>query len=246
MNTCDFFGYQLLKGFSQIELSGSNKVLCALNPHSYCVAKRDAHFKEALCSADYLLPDGIGVVWAARFLGIDCVKRISGYDAFLIIMNELNRIGGKAFFLGSTDETLQRLSRRLKNEYPKVRIACKSPPFKPTFSNGESKAFCKEINDFGPDVLFVSMTAPKQEKWVHANSVFLNTKLICSIGAVFDFYAETVKRPSNFWISLGMEWFVRLMREPKRLFYRNFVSTPEFIFNMFLQKIKAVQRYFLL
>lgn len=96
---------------------------------------------------------------------------------------------------------------------------------------------CAEVNIHKPDVLFVGMTAPKQEKWVYEFQTLLNAKTICSIGAVFDFYAGNIKRSSPFWISIGLEWLPRLLKEPRRLFYRNFVSMPNFILEVFWLKI---------
>ena len=95
---------------------------------------------------------------------------------------------------------------------------------------------CKKVNLITPNVLFVGMTAPKQEKWVHEFRGNLDADIICSIGAVFDFYAGNIKRSSNFWIYLGLEWLPRLVKEPKRLFYRNFISTPKFIFEIIKMK----------
>ena len=96
---------------------------------------------------------------------------------------------------------------------------------------------CDEVSLFNPDVLFVGMTAPKQEKWVHLYKNKLNANIICSVGAVFDFYAGNVKRSSGIWINLGLEWLPRLIKEPRRLFYRNFVSTPKFILYVLSIKI---------
>lgn len=93
------------------------------------------------------------------------------------------------------------------------------------------------VNDFQPDFLFVGMTAPKQEKWIYEHFDQLNVKTTCAIGAVFDFYAGTVARPHQFWIKLGLEWFIRFLKEPKRLFKRNFVSTPCFLFHIVKTKI---------
>jgi N-acetylglucosaminyldiphosphoundecaprenol N-acetyl-beta-D-mannosaminyltransferase len=94
------------------------------------------------------------------------------------------------------------------------------------------------VNKFSPDVLFVGMTAPKQEKWVYENRHRIKTPVICSIGAVFDFYAGTVKRPGKFWISIGLEWLPRLLREPRRLWRRTLISTPLFIWIVIIEKIR--------
>ena len=95
---------------------------------------------------------------------------------------------------------------------------------------------CDKVN-FQPDILFVGMTAPKQEKWVHIFKENLNAKVICSVGAVFDFYSGNIHRSSEFWIRLNMEWLPRLIKEPRRLFYRNFVSTPKFIIEVIFFKL---------
>ena len=115
-----------------------------------------------------------------------------------------------------------------------------SPPFKDSFSVEENQKFVSAINEFNPDVLFVGMTAPKQEKWVLQNKSKLNVKIIASIGAVFDFYAGNVKRPSKFWIDLGLEWFIRFLQEPKRLFKRNLYSI---VFVVKILKAKLKNKY---
>jgi N-acetylglucosaminyldiphosphoundecaprenol N-acetyl-beta-D-mannosaminyltransferase len=96
------------------------------------------------------------------------------------------------------------------------------------------------INQSKSDVLFVGMTAPKQEKWVYENRDLINTPVICSIGAVFDFYAGTVKRPSKFWISIGLEWLPRLLKEPRRLWRRTLISTPLFVWFVLLEKLRII------
>jgi N-acetylglucosaminyldiphosphoundecaprenol N-acetyl-beta-D-mannosaminyltransferase len=127
----------------------------------------------------------------------------------------------------------------LSGEYPDLKVNTYSPPYKNEFSREETMAMIGAVNDFAPDVLFVGMTAPKQEKWVHENRHLIKAPIICSIGAVFDFYAGTVKRPGKFWISIGLEWFPRLLREPRRLWRRTFVSTPVFLWYVIKEKMKA-------
>jgi N-acetylglucosaminyldiphosphoundecaprenol N-acetyl-beta-D-mannosaminyltransferase len=215
----------------------SNKIINTINPHSYCVANKDLDFKEALKNSDILLPDGIGIVWAEKFLNGNDIKKIAGYDLFLFLMNKLNNESGSVFFLGASVETLEKIKSKSLQDYPNLTFGSFSPPYKFKFSEKDSKIMCDKVTLFNPDVLFVGMTAPKQEKWVHLYKNKLNANIICSIGAVFDFYAGSVKRSSDIWISLGLEWLPRLIKEPRRLFYRNFVSTPKFIVDVLLIKI---------
>ena len=111
---------------------------------------------------------------------------------------------------------------------------------KTEFSKEDSRKMIQEVNQFNLDILFVGMTAPKQEKWVASNKSNLNATIIVSIGAVFDFYAGTVKRSSSFWIKIGLEWLPRLIKEPKRLWYRNFVSSPMFLWYLLRTKITNI------
>ena len=215
----------------------SNKIINTINPHSYCVAKKDLAFKEALKSSDILIPDGIGIVWAEKFLNGNNIKKIAGFDLFLFLMNKLNNESGSVFFLGASVDTLEKIKSKSFQDYPNIKFGSFSPPYKLKFSKKDSEIMCDKVNLFNPDVLFVGMTAPKQEKWVHLYKNKLNANIICSVGAVFDFYAGNVKRSSDISISLGLEWLPRLIREPRRLFYRNFVSTPKFILDVLSIKI---------
>ena len=205
------------------------KVINTINPHSYCVSKKDKVFKEALKASDILLPDGVGIVWAKKIVSGTKIKKIAGNDLFLFLMQKLDTEKGSVFFLGSSQETLNKIKMKCSIEYPNITFGGFSPPYKTTFSEEDSKIMYKEVNIHKPDVLFVGMTAPKQEKWVYAFKNHLEVKNICAVGAVFDFYAGNVNRSSVFWINLGLEWLPRLIKEPRRLFYRNFVSTPKFI-----------------
>lgn len=152
-------------------------------------------------------------------------------------MKCLDESGGSCFFLGASPQTLEKIKERAAKEYPNVVVSVYSPPYKAVFATEDNQKMINEVNKVQPDVLFVGMTAPKQEKWVHTHQEKLDSLMICSIGAVFDFYAGTVIRPSKFWIDLKLEWLIRFLKEPKRLFRRNFISTPIFLWDLFLYKI---------
>jgi N-acetylglucosaminyldiphosphoundecaprenol N-acetyl-beta-D-mannosaminyltransferase len=223
------FSFNVFKdSLNTIDFSKKN-IINTINPHSYCVSLDDNIFSEALKMSDILLPDGIGIVLAERLLNGNKIKKIAGYDLFNFLMKKLNNENGSVFFLGASQITLNKIKTKCEKEFPNVKFASYSPPYKDKFSDEDSNLMCTEVNKHKPDVLFVGMTAPKQEKWVYEFQTLLNAKTICSIGAVFDFYAGNIKRSSPFWISIGLEWLPRLIKEPKRLFKRNFISTPKFI-----------------
>ena len=236
------FGYDIFN--SKLTTISTNKrvVINTINPHSYCVALKDSVFRDALLDSDILLPDGIGIVYASRILKNKKIKKISGADIHQHLINKANVEGGKVFYLGASTSTLKKIGSNIKLNYPNIQLETFSPHFKPQFSAKDTSKMVEAVNAFQPDYLFVGMTAPKQEKWVYENRNKLNATLICSIGAVFDFYAGTVQRSSQFWISLGLEWFPRLLREPKRLWRRNFISTPRFIIDVLGMKLGLIKR----
>ncbi|PIE99947.1 MAG: glycosyltransferase [Maribacter sp.] len=228
-------GYNITTEYPELPVKGKT-IINTINPHSYCVAKQDVEFEKALRESTVLLPDGIGIVWAAKILKGRVIQKIAGYDIFIYLMEYLNENEGSCFFLGASGQTLELIKERAAKEFPNVCIGAYSPPYKARFSSEDSITMCDMVNIDGPQVLFVGMTAPKQEKWVYENQGNLNTSVICSIGAVFDFYSGTVKRPGKFWVKLGLEWFPRFLKEPKRLAERNLISTPKFIFELFWLK----------
>jgi len=147
----------------------------------------------------------------------------------LHLLTDLNAKSGRCFYFGSSETTLSKIKERLAIEFPNISVGTFSPPFKSYFSKEENAEMLEIINAFAADVVFVGMTAPKQEKWAFENKNKINTKTICAIGAVFDFYAGTVKRPSAFWIKIKLEWFIRLVKEPKRMWKRYLNYGPVFI-----------------
>lgn len=207
------------------------RVVACLNPHSIVLARRDPVFSMALRDADIVVPDGTGIVFASRILGGAIRERITGSDIFREVNLHMNRRGGyRCFFLGSTYKNLERIRDKFSRQYPNVEIVgMYSPPFKPDFDENDTRDMVAAVNAARPDVLWVGMSAPKQEKWIYLNRRRLDAALIAAVGAVFDFYVGTVKRAPRWFLDHGLEWLPRLIQEPRRLWRRNLVSTPLFL-----------------
>ena len=207
--------------------------LACLNPHSYAVALDDQGFCAALHDAEWLIPDGMGVVWASRLMGGQVRERVTGSDVFLGLHQRMNAMGGlSVFFLGASDGTLAKISTRMTVDCPNIRVAgTYSPPFKLSYSTLELDEMITAINMTRPDVLWVGMTAPKQEKWIFENRARLDVRFAAAVGAVFDFYTGNVKRSHPAFQRLGLEWLPRLLQQPRRLWRRMFVSGPIFIWH---------------
>jgi N-acetylglucosaminyldiphosphoundecaprenol N-acetyl-beta-D-mannosaminyltransferase len=215
-------------------------IACA-NPHSLVTAQVDSEFASALRYADLLLPDGVGILVAGALQRSRFPERVSGSDLFATFSERANREGGVSYaFLGSSRSVLDRILARLAVDYPNIRVAAEiSPPYKEAFSADENVEMIRAINLAQPDVLWVGMTAPKQEKWILQHRARLDVKLIGAIGAVFDFYAGTKKRAPQWVCDLGFEWLPRLVREPRRLWRRNFVSSPRFLVAVLEERFRS-------
>ena len=218
-----------------------------INAHSYNVAQQDGLYAEALVNGDYLIPDGESIVKACRWLkGKSQPKeRIAGWDLFAFEMEKVNdnvnvndnHSRKKVMFMGSSEKVLGLIRERAAVDYPNLEVVTYSPPYKLEFSDEDNQSIIKAINEANPDLLWIGMTAPKQEKWTYAHWNELNIHCnVGTIGAVFDFYAGTARRAPLWWQEHGIEWLYRLLKEPKRMWRRYVIGNPLFVWNMVKEK----------
>lgn len=194
----------IVESREQLEQVPQGKVLInTINAHSYNIAQKDELFAEALCCGDFLIPDGAPIVKACRWLKAQSQpkERIAGWDLFSFEMEKLEGrckkedVKCKVMFLGSSEKVLSLICQRAVADYPNLEIVTYSPPYKPEFTEEDNRAMIQAINSANPDLLWIGMTAPKQEKWTYKHWNELNIHCHCgTIGAVFDFYAGTAKR----------------------------------------------------
>jgi len=241
--TVKFIDYNVYSGTLEgININVSKKTLInTINQYSYCMAEVYPEFKNALAKSDILLPDGIGVVLSIKMISGERLHKIAGTDIHFHLLDLMNAAGSRCFYLGSSERTLRKIRNRISRQYPNIKLGTFSPPYKPVFSDEDNEQMIAAVNQFKPDVLFVGMTAPKQETWAYVHKDNLDAKIVCSIGAVFDFFAGTVRRPSKFWIGMGLEWFIRLVKEPKRMSRRYLYYGP--IFMYFMLKYKFAKQF---
>lgn len=206
--------------------------------YSYVVAKKDDFFAEALTNGDYLMPDGAGIVKACKWLKAKSQpqERIAGWDLFMFEMQALNRktTKSKVMFMGSSEKVLSLIRERAAIDFPNLEVVTYSPPYKSEFSDEDSQAMINAINDANPGLLWIGMTAPKQEKWTYKHWNELNIHCHCGcIGAVFDFYAGTVKRAPLWWQKHSLEWLYRLLMEPRRMWRRYIIGNAKFLYYIY-------------
>ena len=237
-----------------------------INAHSYNTARKDALFAEALTKGDVLIPDGISIVKACKWIKAKSQpkERIAGWDLFEFEMNSLtpgpSPVGRgveclavennsqtshsefpapkkKVMFMGSSEKVLALIKERAETVYPNLEIVTYSPPYKPEFSDEDNRAIIEAINAANPDLLWIGMTAPKQEKWTYSHWDELNIHChVGTIGAVFDFFAGTVERAPMWWQRHGLEWLYRLLKEPKRMWRRYIIGNALFLYNIIVHE----------
>lgn len=209
---------------------GRTRTFVHVNPHSLVAARSDPRAREALARSDLRFADGAGLLFVGRLRGIDFPDRIAGPDLVPRLSEALERGGGaRYFFLGSTEEVLRKIEARVASSWPSIRVVgILSPPFRET-TDEEEAAQVAAINAARPDVLWVGMTAPKQELWVARNRHRLEVPLVGSVGAAFDYLAGTKTRSPKWFREHGLEWLPRLVMEPARLWRRTFLSAPLFL-----------------
>ena len=208
--------------------------ICISNVHSCIESFKNKKFKQAHNSADLALADGRPIYWALKLLGLKDAEHLPGYYVTDKICELTNKMKIKIGFYGSTNENLKKIKLNLKKKYRKLRIEyIFSPPFR-TLSKLENKKIISKINKSKVDILFVCLGCPKQELWMCQHRDKLKCTMI-GIGAVADFLSGNKILPNKFFEYLGLAWLIRLITEPRRLFWRYFSTNFLFIFLFFLQ-----------
>ena len=182
------------------------------NPEFLLAAEKDPEFRRVLNAADLVLPDGIGVVYSAKLLGTPLKERVPGIEFAEAMLSALNDMGGRLYLLGAKPGVAEEAGRRICARYPAL-VLCGTHDgyFK------DEQAILPEIAAAKPDLLFVCLGAPKQEKWMARWGQHTGAKLAIGLGGCLDVFAGNVQRAPERWQKLGLEWAYRLKKEPKRI-----------------------------
>jgi len=216
-----------VKSLNQInDLSGD--YVCVSNVHTTIMSYEDEDYCAIQNGGLMAIPDGGPIASLGRKRGYEKMERVAGPD----LMGEIYKIsadnGYRHYFYGSKKETLEKLKGKLERDYPGIQIVgMYSPPFGP-LSDEEDKMIIKEINDANPDFVWIGLGAPKQERWMAMHQWKIRGLMI-GVGAGFDYYAGNIKRSPNWMQKSNMEWFYRLIQDPKRLFKRYIRTNFKFL-----------------
>jgi N-acetylglucosaminyldiphosphoundecaprenol N-acetyl-beta-D-mannosaminyltransferase len=204
--------------------------VCAAPVHAVMVAQEDEEMLAALRGSTMVVPDGMPLVWAANLLGEQLEDRVYGPELMLRYSDRCAERGHRVWLYGGRDQgSLVQLALSMRRRHPGIRIVGGySPPFRP-LTPEEEDGIVQQINEAEPDVLWVGIGVPKQEKWMARMRERLNVPVMCGVGAAFDFHAGRVPQAPTWMQERGLEWIYRIAQEPRRLLPRYLYFNPRFV-----------------
>ena len=216
--------------------------VCVTGVHGVMEAQADAAFKDILNGAFLCTPDGMPMVWAGKLRGHREMSRVYGPDLMLDVCAWSETSGAKHFFYGGADGVVERLAEKLKAKFPKLEIVGMfTPPFR-ALNAEEEKKLREQVAAAKPDIFWVGLSTPKQEKFMAEFLPKLDVTLMIGVGAAFDFHSGRLKQAPRWMQRSGLEWFYRLCCEPRRLAKRYFRNNPLFILKFFGQ-LAGLKKY---
>ncbi len=216
--------------------------ICVTGVHGVMEAQSDDGFKKILNGAFLCTPDGMPMVWAGKIAGHRKMSRVYGPDLMLDVCAWSQTNGVKHFFFGGSQGVAELLSQKLKGKFPRLNVVGTfTPPFR-ALNVEEDKKLREQITTTKPDIIWVGLSTPKQEKFMNEFLPKLDTTLMIGVGAAFDFHSGRVRQAPHWMQRSGLEWFYRLCCEPRRLAWRYFRNNPLFLLKYFGQ-LAGLRKY---
>lgn len=215
-----------------ISEGGRGRYVAVTGMHGVSEAQRSAGVRDALAAADLVVPDGMPLVWLARLHGHRLRRRVYGPELMETFCRETASRGYRHYFYGGAPGVARDLAERFERRFPGLRVAgWYTPPFR-TLTEDERREVCGRINDARPDVLWVGLSTPKQELWMHGNRDLVEVPVMVGVGAAFDIHTGRVRQAPRWMQEHGLEWSWRLAHEPRRLWRRYLLGGPRFVFGV--------------
>ena len=216
--------------------------VCITGVHGIMESQRDEGLRRIHNEAGLVTPDGMPLVWLSRLYGHGHVRRVYGPDLMLALCEHSLSKGYRHFFYGGGEGMPELLANNLRRRFPGLRVVGGySPPFRP-LSGAEDERIVAAINEADPDVVWVGLSTPKQERWMTEHVGRLSAPVLIGVGAAFDFHSGLKKQAPRWMQRSGLEWLFRLATEPKRLWRRYFMNNPLFVVRV-LQQALGLKRY---
>ncbi len=216
--------------------------ICVTGVHGVSEAQSDEAFRKILNDSFLCTPDGMPLVWVGRGHGHRQMDRVYGPDLMLAVMEASQKAGWRHFFYGGANQTAERLRNRLQERFPKLLVTgVYEPPFRP-LNPDERAELIRQVAAAAPDVVWIGLSTPKQERFMAEFLPELDTTLMIGVGAAFDFHAGRIRQAPRWMQRSGLEWLFRLACEPRRLWKRYLKNNPLFILRITFQFFGANKR----
>lgn len=228
---------ETLRMFCDFIDNREKKRICVTPVNNIVWANQDKELMTLYGTSDMNLADGVPVVWASRFLNDPVGGRVTGLDVLPAFSELSAQKGYVSYYMGAKEGVAKLLAENFIARYPGLKIGgYYSPPFAKKFTDAENEKIISLINEVNPDVLWVSLTSPKQDFWINEHFHKLNVRIAIGVGAAFEVCSGMIDRSPVWMQRNGLEWFYRFIKEPRRLFKRYFIEAPMFFILIFRQK----------
>lgn len=218
---------------------GLTRTVVATGFHGIWVGHNEPDFRRILNEADLFCPDGIAPVWLSRLQGRPLPARVPGPDLLPAFLERAARCGHRSYFYGDSESTLAAVRETVEARFPGAAVAgTLSPPFR-GLSESEQQEHVERINEAHPDVLWVGLGCPKQERWIAQNRGRLKVPAVIGVGAAFRFLTGRVSRAPERVQKAGLEWMWRLLAEPGKLWHRDLLDGPRFVAVALVDALRA-------
>jgi len=220
---------------------GERRYVCVTGVHGVMESQRDENLRHIHNRAGLVTPDGMPLVWLSRLYGFRHVERVYGPDLMLALCERSVAQGYRHFFYGGAEGVPEQLAANMQQRFPGLQVVgTYSPPFRP-LTPEEDENIVQMINEANPDILWVGLSTPKQERWMAAHVGRLVAPVLIGVGAAFDFHTGRKPQAPPWMQRNGLEWLFRLLTEPRRLWRRYLINNPLFITLVVLQAL-GIQR----
>ncbi len=239
----DSFSFnEVVEKISEHIVFQQNKPQYVVTPNAQLtvILQKDIHFREICDKAFLCVPDGVPLLWAAKLMNSPLKERVNGTDLFEQLCEVSAKNGFKVFLLGGRPQSANKAAQTLSRRHPKLNIVgTYCPPYGFEDDDSELAAIEQTIKKAAPDILFVGLGSPKQEKWIDAYHKKLDIPISIGIGASFEFVSGTVNRAPKWMQKTGLEWLFRLATEPRRLWKRYLIGNLIFVWLVLKQKLST-------
>lgn len=208
----------------------NNTFVVTANPEIVMNAREDTVYQDVIQTADYVIPDGTGILMAAKYKKEPLQERIPGYELVLGLLEQAEENDFSCYFLGAADEVNTKAVEEVKKRYPNIKIAGRHHGF----FDLDDPGVAEKVQQAKPDLVFVALGLPKQEKWIAKYRHQFSKGLFIGVGGSFDMLAGETKRAPKFMIALNLEWLHRLIKQPTR--FKRILKVFEFMGRIILKK----------